>query len=61
MKSKKFDKRLAINKSTVANLNTVEMGDLKGGTLITVIGPICNDDTRFECYTENLSYCAASC
>lgn len=33
MKTKKFDKKLSLNKTTVAHLGNVEMKDVKGGDL----------------------------
>ena len=43
MRTKKFAKKLALNKSTVANLNHGQMSGLKGGGWDTKITcPFCN-------------------
>jgi natural product precursor len=46
MKTKNFSKKLVLKKKTVANLNTGEMNDVKGGT-----GFFCQTDATctFDC------------
>jgi len=56
MKTKKFDKKLALNKTTVANLNNAQMNDLKGGAPNTRITcPIC--DTLESCFATLCTIC----
>lgn len=42
MKSKTLKKRLTLNKTTVADLNSNEMDSARGGTItLTIIGTLC--------------------
>ncbi len=61
MKPKKLNKKLSLNKKTVADLNVSEMGHLKGGCLDT-------DIRKSGCVTDNTCMietcptdCGASC
>jgi natural product precursor len=47
MKTKKFNKKLALNKNTIANLRSQDMNSAKGG--------IFTDDTCDSCYPP--TYC----
>ncbi len=65
---KRLNKTLTLKKNTVANLNMNEMKDLNGGTALPTgpiceptNDPICRDNTKFLCYTQDLSLCAAWC
>jgi hypothetical protein len=40
MKTKRFDKKLSLNKKTIARLNDGEMVDVNGGFVITIM-PTC--------------------
>jgi natural product precursor len=61
MKTKKFDKKLALGKKTVANLNLKEMKVLKGGgftdgELVTCFEtcPTCNFEVSIDpCWSDN--------
>lgn len=46
MKYKKFKKKLALSKKTVANLNTVEMTRLNGGGKLPCLSNCSNDGKR---------------
>jgi hypothetical protein len=46
MRRKKIDKKLFLNKNTVANLGRADMGDVRGATGITC--NFCNSD--ISCY-----------
>lgn len=48
MKTKKLNKKLQINKTTVANLNVVEQKEIKGGATLTV----CSDPTYCDTYND---------
>jgi len=48
MKTKTFNKKLFLNKNTVANLNDSEMKGIKGG------------ETEYPCFTERESLCNPS-
>jgi glycerate-2-kinase len=39
MKTKKFEKKLTFNKKTIADLNIVQLSDVKGGKLIPATNP----------------------
>ena len=56
MKTKKFEKKLALNKKTVANLNNVQLSNVKGGGVIP-------SDPGFACLPtfETCGTCAATC
>lgn len=43
MKAKKFNKRLGLNKKTIANLSVKDMNLLKGGIEQTEIGHACSN------------------
>lgn len=46
MKAKKIEKKLLLNKDTIANLDTMEMKEVYGG----ISGSICGNPTcRLEC------------
>jgi natural product precursor len=53
MKTKKFEKKLSLNKKTIADLDSKEMGAVKGGYKLTIptciitctrLGTICNSN-----------------
>ncbi len=49
MKTKKFSKKLALNKKTIADLNNGQLGRIKGGRTFTTCAPeLC---TEGECQT----------
>jgi len=54
MKKKNFNKKLVLNKETVAHLETQEMDNLRGGTynpVVCLTPPITNYITvEFSCY-----------
>lgn len=55
MKTKRFDKKLVINKQTVTNLDVTELGNVKGGLRTFVVDgpPSCISATNFfTCYTQ---------
>lgn len=37
MKTKKMNTKLSLNKTTLANLNSIELNNLKGGTFVTIL------------------------
>ena len=41
MKTKKFEKKLVLNKKTIAHLGNGELNVAKGGALVTKEGPSC--------------------
>jgi hypothetical protein len=54
MKTKRFNKKLTINKQTVSNLDTIELSKIHGGMRTFVIDgpPSCISATNFlTCYT----------
>ncbi len=56
MKRKKFNKRLSLNKKTVANLDSREMKSLNGGYEITIYVtncPQCDDLSIVYCISVN--------
>ena len=70
MKSKKFEKKLALNKKTVAHLNTDTLTGIKAG-LLTVqytCDDYCNSILTCEiatvcgaCWTDRPTVCATNC
>ncbi|MCP4157261.1 MAG: hypothetical protein GY757_56645 [bacterium] len=59
MKTTKRNIKLSLKKMTVADLNSNDMNNAKGGILPT--GPICIE-TRFICpHTVNASLCMPDC
>ena len=56
MKSKNFNKQLSLNKSTISNLNGLEMQSVKGG-FRSLIYNCTLDDTKASCHLENSDPC----
>ena len=56
MKTKKFGKKLVLNKKTVAHLGSGELNAAKGGDPATVIGQSCN-----WCYATNPTCTCKTC
>jgi hypothetical protein len=50
MKTKKFSKKLVLNKKTVANLNGNEMNLIYGGAPETYQKTVCFTDCETNCY-----------
>jgi natural product precursor len=44
MKTKKLNKKLTLNKATVADLDKAEMGNVVGGVLTTAIRILCTGE-----------------
>ena len=64
MKTKKFGKRLGLNKKTIANLSDGQLGIVKGGmdepnTYVTVC--TCIIHTPCTCVTILPTYCKTNC
>ncbi|NIM14375.1 MAG: hypothetical protein GTO45_20265 [Candidatus Aminicenantes bacterium] len=61
MKSKRFTKKLVLNKRTVTDLDTRHMGVVQGGvkTGVTCL-KIC-DTVNFSCYVTQCGTCVHSC
>jgi hypothetical protein len=57
MKLKKFEKKLTLNKKTVADLNQSEMNFIYGGS-VTVEFKTCGDNCYF---TQEFKTCGADC
>lgn len=51
MKAKKFNKKLALNKKTISNLNSLEQSMVKGGW-ITYTCPNTGCNTDYKCTTD---------
>jgi natural product precursor len=61
MKIKKFNKKLGLNKSTVANLSGQEMNLLHGGGTTTLVGHACSAPCVSDiCYTKQVPTCSAT-
>jgi hypothetical protein len=63
MKRKKINKKLAVNKQTVSNLDADELRNVHGGTRTFIAGgpPSCISDTNFTaCYTRH-TMCGYTC
>ena len=58
MKTKRFEKKLSLNKKTVSNLSNVEMIDVKGGATQNVCTNPCN--TKNQCETLPITLCPTS-
>ena len=56
MKTKKFEKKLVLNKMTVSNLNGNEMLGLRAGNY-SAAPPTC----EYECETYTISWCFTHC
>jgi hypothetical protein len=56
MKSKKFEKKLALNKKTIVNLNNGQLGHVKGGCVDTY--PSCPFTISDDCVTLRFTGCA---
>jgi hypothetical protein len=66
MKTKRFGKKLVINKQTISNLGDMELSGIKGGlrTLHPEGPPSCVSDSNFiTCYTDCTCYtiCNTDC
>ncbi|MCX6579019.1 MAG: class I lanthipeptide [Candidatus Aminicenantes bacterium] len=55
MKTKKFDKKLALNKKTIADLSNGEMGKIQGGGYDTALSHC------LACMETNYSRCLTQC
>lgn len=53
MKQKKFNRKLLLNKQTIAHLNRSRMENIKGGTVITIWRITIEDD----CWTQVVNWC----
>jgi natural product precursor len=49
MKKRDFNKKLVLNKNTVANLDLEELHSIKGGTDVTIEWTICRTRCVSEC------------
>ncbi len=58
MKAKKFNKRLSLNKKTIANLNGGMMGNVYGGIILPTKPPAA---TCLECTTNETIYPCETC
>ena len=70
MKAKKFNKKLLLNKKTVANLNNDKMSGVRGGmyTVQLTCGAFCDTDFTCEdltvcgvCWTQRPTVCESNC
>jgi hypothetical protein len=64
MKPRKFERKLALNKKTITNLNTRDLGKLHGGGPITFLDPTCPEvcDPTRECSIGGCTYtCGETC
>ncbi len=74
MKKQKFNKKLVLNKETIAKLNGEEMNEVKGGTdTINTFATVCNSgcvtcqtcgntcNTCYPCIETILQTCNPSC
>ena len=58
MRTKQFNKKLVLNKKTVANLNAADMAHVKGGET-GLSCPVC--DTIVSCYQTHCKTCLTLC
>ena len=64
MKAKRFNKKLALNKKTIADLSIDEMNVVHGGETVpicTIIGPTCVVPTEGKCGPTIATMCCAQC
>jgi hypothetical protein len=65
MKTKRFKKRLGLNKKTIANLNKPDMQSLRGGTLHSyktcAFTRAWECDTAFTCTDPRMCECTWTC
>lgn len=66
MKTKRFDKKLVLNKKTIVHLNIGEMNEVQGQgdtefPCPTVIGPTCVVPTEGKCGQSRASICCIQC
>jgi hypothetical protein len=52
MKTKKFNKKLTLNKATIVDLSNCEMGKIQGGIPSGVTCPNCPITTYSRCLTQ---------
>lgn len=55
MKTKNFDKKLSLNKRTVAALDVAEMNGLKGGIDRSLLTACLTCATDYPCYSRDLA------
>jgi hypothetical protein len=62
MKTKKFSKKLVVNKTTISNLNQEQLNDVKGGvyTQFPSCNPTCsvNRTSKLDCYCDSVQWCS---
>jgi hypothetical protein len=58
MKSKKFEKKLMLNKKTIADLNSDKMGNVHGGVVNSQTGSCCLVHTDCPNCTQTQGGCA---
>ncbi len=56
MKTKKFEKKLWLNKKTIAHLGNIQLGNVKGGDLKTTLFP-CQVSECEPCQTLHFTNC----
>jgi natural product precursor len=63
MKVKRFNKKLVLNKKTIADLSNDEMNALHGGESLpcTILAPTCVVPTEGKCGPTIASMCCAQC
>jgi hypothetical protein len=62
MKTKRFDKKLAFNKKTIADLNNLEMNAVQGGTIITCTIVTCGEPlSGYKWCETRKSDCCVQC
>lgn len=55
MKTKNFDKKLILNKTTVASLELAEMNDIKGGIDRSLLTACLTCATNYPCYSRDIA------
>ena len=64
MRTKRFDRKLVLNKKTVAHLNKDDMNAVEGGgppTCVSITVPSCASLLGWTCYTNDPSIVGPCC
>ena len=57
MRNKHFNKKLALNKQTIASLNQEELSRLHGGAISGAAKCYTSPTYCTECYTDDIAWC----
>lgn len=60
MKSKRFNKKLLLNKKTISNLSHDQLDDVRGGTAVTCVWVSC-DCTKFIPLCRSETFVCGNC